>query len=79
MDILFFGADPVFRQHRRGLFEALYLLNLWMDADEICIVTSLGWGKTVIRLSWPWPHFKVTCPPKQSILGQKKACLHSIS
>ena len=44
------GFHLLRRWRLRSLFEALYLLNVWMDSDQTCIVTSLGWGKTVIRL-----------------------------
>ena len=56
---------------RHSLFEALYLLNLWMDSDQTCIVTSLGWGKQSLVMMAMTSFSRAHAPKNQSILSQK--------
>ena len=47
-----------------SFFPTRYLLNQWMDFNQTCIDTWLGWGKELIRFWWPWPHFQGHQPMK---------------
>ena len=49
-----FGEDPVDIAHCL----LSYLLNQWVDFDQICTDTLLGGRKEVISFWWPWPHFQ---------------------
>ena len=47
-----------------NIVPARFLLNQWMDFDQICIDTLLGGRKEVIRFWWPWPNFQGHYPIK---------------
>ena len=57
--------------HRHSFLSALYLLNQWVDFDQTCIDTLLGWGKEVFRFWWPWPPFQGRTITECQILTKK--------
>ena len=64
---------------RHCSLSALYLLNEWVDFDQICIDTLLGKRKEVIRFWWPWSHFQGHTSTDMFKFWPKKACVHPIS
>ena len=48
-----FGVDPV------GVCVA-FCVNRWIDFDQICTDTYFRQPKGMVRISWPWPNFKIT-------------------